>query len=99
MLFRSSRLHVSTRSQRVRTPAGLFDCLRVRWDNGQDGITDEWFADGIGLVQRRMWRNGRRVDLELVRAVVSGNVVVGAPAQEVPMSLRHLVDGERFVRW
>lgn len=81
------RLHISTRRERVRTPVGVFECLRVRWNNASNGITDEWFAEGIGLVQRRERRNGRRVDLELVRAVVSGNVVVGAtptPAPAVP---------------
>jgi hypothetical protein len=79
-----SVLRITTRRERVRTPAGLFECLRVRWDNPGEGITDEWFAEGIGLVQRRLRPNGQRVDLELVRAVVSGNVVVGGTPAAPP---------------
>jgi DNA-binding beta-propeller fold protein YncE len=82
-----STLRISARRQRVRTPAGIYECLRIHWDHGANGITDEWFAPGIGLVQRRELRNGRQVDLELVRAVISGNVVVDvAPTPTTPAS-------------
>jgi DNA-binding beta-propeller fold protein YncE len=80
-----ARLQITTLSERVRTPAGAFDCLRVRWERAAgDGITDEWFAPGIGLVQRRVRRAGVTRDLELVHAVVSGQTVVGAAPSPSP---------------
>jgi hypothetical protein len=80
---KGAKLEIVSRDEQLTVPAGSFDTIHIRWTTGvaDAGVTDEWFAQGVGLVQRqesRIW--GAQLTV-LQNAIVSGTYV-GSKAQE-----------------
>lgn len=63
----------------VTVPAGTFQAVRLRWRaQAQDaGITDEWFARGVGLIKRTETSLAGPRTLVLVQATISGQLIAG----------------------
>jgi hypothetical protein len=73
-----ARLEIVSRNEQVKVPAGVFSTIHVRFRSScQDaGITDEWFARGVGLVMRTQRAPlGRTATMMLERALISGRAV------------------------
>ncbi|MCL6591152.1 MAG: hypothetical protein K6U80_14510 [Firmicutes bacterium] len=70
-------LTVVSRNEVVRVPAGIFTTVHIRFQTGvcDAGITDEWFAPGVGLVKRMETSLVGPITTELVRAVINGVVI------------------------
>jgi hypothetical protein len=57
--------------ERIQTPAGTFDCIKVYSTvNGVPGVSISYYADGIGPVRQIMRAGGR----EMVATLISTNV-------------------------
>jgi len=51
--MQGAAIRVMARNQLVATPAGRFEnCIQFRIERPDEGVVDEWFAPGVGLVQR-----------------------------------------------
>ena len=70
-------IQVISRNETVTVPAGTFTAVHLRFTTGisDAGITDEWFAPGIGLVKRVESSIAGAVTTVLTRAVVNGIVI------------------------
>jgi hypothetical protein len=67
-------LAILTREDAITVPAGTFTCVRVTFQQScaDGGITDEWFAPGVGLVKRRMIGIAGQREWQLESATVEG---------------------------
>lgn len=76
-----ARLDVVSRSERVTVPAGTFPTIHIRFRTAcfDAGITDEWFAQGVGLVKRSQQTIGGPREQVLERATIGGRQI-GAQA-------------------
>jgi hypothetical protein len=73
-----ARLEVVSRSESLTVPAGSFSTIHLRWRASgvaDAGITDEWFARGVGLVKRTQQSIAGPRSETLVRATISGALV------------------------
>jgi hypothetical protein len=72
-----ARLEVVSRNETLKVPAGTFSTIHIRYSSScrDAGITDEWFARGVGLVQRSQRSGKDPVVIMLERAVISGRSV------------------------
>ncbi|HEX3043636.1 MAG TPA: hypothetical protein VHY08_02700 [Bacillota bacterium] len=70
-------LTVVSRNEVVKVPAGIFTTVHIRFQTRvmDAGITDEWFAPGVGLVKRMESSFVGAINTELVRAVIDGVVI------------------------
>jgi hypothetical protein len=70
-------LTVLSRNEIVNVPAGIFNTVHIRFQTGvcDAGITDEWFAPGVGLVKRMETSLIGPITTELVKAVIDGVVI------------------------
>lgn len=71
-------LTMISRSETVRVPAGIFtNCLHIKFKTSvmDAGITDEWFAPGVGLVKRVESSLVGPVTTELKQAVIGGIII------------------------
>jgi hypothetical protein len=70
-------LTVVSRNEVVKVPAGIFTTVHIRFQTGvyDAGITDEWFAPGVGLVKRMETSFVGAINTDLVRAVIDGRVI------------------------
>lgn len=70
-------LTVVSRNETVTVPAGSFSTVHIRFQNNcaDVGITDEWFAPGVGMVKRVETSFTGPIVTELLRAIIvwSGN--------------------------
>lgn len=75
-------LQVVSRSETVTVPAGRFSAIHFQWRTTcfDAGITDEWFAPGVGLVKRSSQTIGGPRSWELVTAKIDGRTIGGQPA-------------------
>lgn len=69
-----ARVEVVSTSESVTVPAGTFTTIHLRWraQAVDAGITDEWFARGVGLVKRTETSIAGPRTMSLLRATVSG---------------------------
>ncbi|MBP7051453.1 MAG: zinc ribbon domain-containing protein [Phycisphaerae bacterium] len=77
----------SAGQERVQTPAGLFDCIKVRssmdMGTGQSMAATIWYCDGIGQVQQVMQMNGQEFTITLVSTNVQPPIVSPVPQPQV----------------
>ncbi len=76
-----ARLEMVARGEMVTVPAGRFSTVHVRYRTScaDVGITDEWFAYGVGLVKRMETSFIGPRETVLVRATIGGRRI-GQPA-------------------
>lgn len=74
-----AKLAVVSRTESVTVPAGTFTTVHLRFTTGvaDAGITDEWFARGVGLVKRSQQTFGGPRVASLERATISGKTIGG----------------------
>lgn len=73
-----ARLQVVSRNESLTVPAGTFSTIHLRWRASgvaDAGITDEWFAKGVGLVKRTEQSIAGPRSRVLVRATISGAAI------------------------
>lgn len=73
-----ARLQVVSVDESVTVPAGTFSTVHLRWRASgvaDAGITDEWFARGVGLVKRTEQSFAGPRSRVLVRATISGAAI------------------------
>lgn len=75
--YDGSTAEVVSRNEQVTVPAGTFSTIHVSYRNqcADAGITDEWFAKGVGLVKRAEQSIGGPRYLELTGAKISGRTI------------------------
>ena len=73
---------VST-SEQIIVPAGRFDTVHIRYRSrcSDAGFADEWFARGVGLVQRQTHSIGGPQFLVLKSAKISGRTIPSYPVR------------------
>ena len=76
-----AQCEVVSRSEPLTVPAGTFSTIHIRWTVHcfDAGITDEWFASGVGLVRRDHETIAGPV-LQVLESAVVGGKTIGAPA-------------------
>jgi hypothetical protein len=91
-----ARLEIISRDEKLEVPAGTFSTLHIRFTTiCQDaGITDEWFAPGVGLVKRVEQSFAGPRTMQLHRAVINGKVIEGN--QPSPVSISVLTDKPEY---
>ena len=56
--------------ERIETPAGMFDCIKVRssmtMGQGQTVVGTIWYADGVGPVHQTMEVGGQEITIKLI---------------------------------
>jgi hypothetical protein len=77
-----AKLEVVSRNESVTVPAGTFSTIHIRFATACNdaGITDEWFAQGVGLVRRETETIGGPAVWALDHATISGKAIGGGAA-------------------
>jgi hypothetical protein len=72
-----ANLSIVSRNETVRVPAGEFNTIHIRfWTRVCDaGITNEWFAPGVGLVKRTESAIYGEIATVLIRAKIAGQII------------------------
>lgn len=73
-----ARVQVVSRDESLTVPAGTFSTVHLRWRASgvaDAGVTDEWFARGVGLVKRTEQSFAGPRSRVLVRATISGAAI------------------------
>lgn len=80
-----SRLTIVSREELVAIPAGTFETVHIAFQSSDcfdAGITDEWYAEGVGMVKRAETSLIGAVVMELEEAVIDGRIIGGDTAGE-----------------
>jgi hypothetical protein len=70
-------LRIASSNEQVKVPAGTFRAIHISFQTecADAGLTDEWFAEGVGLVKRVQQSFAGPVVQELVSARVDGKQI------------------------
>jgi hypothetical protein len=96
-----STSYLSVGTEQIQTPAGAFDCIRVRTTtlSMPPMVSTIWYADGVGIVQQMIQANGQTITASLTSTTVqpAGQASGAKPAAEPnapPMEKYQSPDGK-----
>jgi hypothetical protein len=72
-----AKLEIVSRNEMITVPAGTFSTVHIKYTTlcMDGGLADEWFAEGVGLVQRAEQSWGGQQLTKLQGAIICGRII------------------------